>query len=104
MQGEVGIAIDSAPLCFINCHRTAANVGRNCTQQGLVNASVPVSVDSKDAFPSVQDIYNPAKARQVHGYSRSSPLRSIEKGEEILDECGQPQWFESSGMETQHKE
>ena len=52
--------------------------------------SVTEETASKDALAAElvvgrDDIYNPAKERQTHFYSRAIPLRDIPQGEELLE-------------------
>jgi hypothetical protein len=81
--------LDCTFLCFINCDKSAvSNVGcdSHLTDKSG-NGSMPISVEWSDSVQSLDDIYNPAKARQVQGYARTMPLRKINEGEELLDAC-----------------
>eukprot|EP00536_Pseudo-nitzschia_multiseries_P001819 jgi/Psemu1/301002/fgenesh1_kg.23_\ len=86
LQGDTEVFIDSTIQCMINhgCVGTN-NVGYNIklTEETADPSSIPEEVLSP--ITGRQFVYNPARERQVHFYSSSTPHRNILAGEELLD-------------------
>ncbi|KAG7350362.1 spermine/spermidine synthase domain containing protein [Nitzschia inconspicua] len=87
-HGAAGVTIHRMPLCFVNCHiNDANNIGSEPIPELLIDGSVPLVDKCKAEFQAFDDIYNPAKARQIQGYFRATPVREIQKGEEFTAKC-----------------
>ena len=85
-QGETEVFIDSTLQSLINhgCEG-ASNIGYNINVTEATADPKFVPNEITEPYAGKQYIYNPAKERQVHFYSSTSPRRDIKTGEELFD-------------------
>jgi len=58
-----------------------------CDGKNNLGSKLGVSQSSADPKETPDFVYNPAADRQVKFYSKATPLRDIQQGEELLDSC-----------------
>jgi len=85
-QGGIEIFVDPTFQCFINHGCDGSNnVGHGLTITENSADPEEFSEELLHQYLGKENIYNPARDRQVHFYSSAIPLRDISQGEELFD-------------------
>jgi hypothetical protein len=86
LQGRIEIYVDPTFQCFINHGCDGSNnVGHDLTITENTADHEVIPEELLRQYSGKENIYNPARDRQVHFYSSAIPLRDISQGEELFD-------------------